>query len=380
MALKLRNLSIQLSYKRRTGYFWALKMKSILIMSVFLPPIAGGSERVALSSAIRLSEKYEVHILTMKKHHLKFEDKNITFHYLPYYKPLSLYCLTLGRVRLNSLNKKHRFDICHAHIPLPLALTLPDFKGKTIITCHGGEYEFYGFSGFFNKQLCKHVLQRANVVTAPSRWFCDIITKEYKVNTVFLPNGIDIEKIIPQQVSSLPTFKFPNPYFLFYGRYIERKGIRYLLEAAKRLPMYHFVFAGAGPLNDEITGANIMNIGYQNMDSLIPFIQGAVACIFPSIWENLPLVGLEAMSLGKVVIATEIGFSEYIENMKDGIVIKPKSVDGIINAVKLVGSDSGLRSFIEGNARKKAERYSWENVIKEYFVLYERVLSGEIGK
>ncbi len=349
-------------------------------MSVLLPPVAGGAESVALNSAAHLSERYEVHILTMKKDHLKFEDKNITFHYLPYYKPLDLYCLTLGRIRLNSLYKKHRFDICHAHIPLPLALTLPDFKGKTIITCHGRETEFYGFSGFFNKRLCKHVLKRADVVTAPSRWFCNIINKEHKVDTVFLPNGINIKKIIPQQVSNLPTFKFPNPYFLFYGRYMERKGIRYLIEAAKRLPMYHFVFAGAGPLSDEIRGNNIMNIGFHDTDDLVPFIQSAVACIFPSISENLPLVGLEAMSLGKVVIATEVGFSEYMENMKDGIIIKPKSVDEIVNAVKLVRSDSGLQNFIECNARKKAERYSWENVIKEYIFLYERVLTGEISK
>ncbi len=49
---------------------------------------------------------------------------------------------------------------------------------------------------------------------------------------------------------------------------------------------------------------------------------------FPSDWENFPLVGLEAMAPGKAIVATELGFSEYLEIGREGLLVKRHGVQG----------------------------------------------------
>ncbi len=133
-------------------------------------------------------------------------------------------------------------------------------------------------------------------------------------------------------------------------------------------------FAGKGELDRLIMGRNIKNLGFKTTEELVNLYNQAEICIFPSYREGFPLSGLEAMSCGRAVIATPLGFSEYIENGKDGIIIPAKDENALKNAIIDLMTNEKKRKMLEKNARKKALKYSWENVAKQYLKMFKRVV------
>ena len=103
----------------------------------------------------------------------------------------------------------------------------------------------------------------------------------------------------------------------------------------------------------------------------VALFASASVCAFPSYHENFPNTGLEAMACGRTVVSTELGFSEYIENGKDGILVKPHDVRSLIDSIKYLMENETARKRMEENARKKAEQYDWNVVAKKYEALYE---------
>ena len=75
-------------------------------------------------------------------------------------------------------------------------------------------------------------------------------------------------------------------------------------------------------LKNSIKNHNISFLGEKNADELPFYYSKSTFCIFPSQFENCPLVGLEAMACGAIVIASATGFEEYIDNKIDGYIIK----------------------------------------------------------
>ena len=58
-------------------------------------------------------------------------------------------------------------------------------------------------------------------------------------------------------------------YVLYFGRFSKEKGIDTLLKVCRELPDVQFVFAGTGPLENEINGiTNIKNVGFQSGEAL----------------------------------------------------------------------------------------------------------------
>jgi len=80
------------------------------------------------------------------------------------------------------------------------------------------------------------------------------------------------------------------------------------------------------------------------------------------------------MACGKAVIATPLGFSEYIENGKDGIIIPAKDEKSLKDAIVDLMTNEKKRKMLEKNARKKALKYSWDNVAKQYMRVFKEVL------
>ena len=213
----------------------------------------------------------------------------------------------------------------------------------------------------------RKALNHAIAVTAASKQLSEKIEMDFGIKVQRIPNGIDLKRFYVNKDDEKQNV------VLFIGRHIERKGIKYLIEAAEKLPMYEFWFVGKGPLDNIIKGKNIKNCGFSDRPEEL--IRKATICIFPSIWENAPMVGLEAMACGKPVIATSLGFSEFIEDGKDGFIINPKSTEAIIQGIKTLMNDHKLRKTLGSNARIKAEQYSWNLICEQYANLFDKVIS-----
>lgn len=122
----------------------------------------------------------------------------------------------------------------------------------------------------------------------------------FRQKTVALHNFIDkVEwKTVPKK-----------DYVLYFGRFSEEKGIDTLVKVCKELPDIPFVFAGTGPLEEELDNiSNIRNVGFQTGESLEKLIREARFCVYPSEWyENCPFSVMESQMYGTPVLGARIG-------------------------------------------------------------------------
>ncbi len=108
---------------------------------------------------------------------------------------------------------------------------------------------------------------------------------------------------------------------LYFGRFSKEKGIQTLLDVCKELSHIEFIFAGSGPLEDEVNQiANIKNMGFQSGKELENLIRGARLSVYPSEWyENCPFSVMESLLYGTPVLGANIGgIPELIEEGKTG--------------------------------------------------------------
>ena len=110
-------------------------------------------------------------------------------------------------------------------------------------------------------------------------------------------------------------------YVLYFGRFSKEKGVQTLLEVCKALPQIPFVFAGTGPLEEQLAGIeNIRNVGFQRGEALQKLISQARFTVYPSQWyENCPFSVMESQVYGTPVLGARIGgIPELIREQETG--------------------------------------------------------------
>jgi glycosyltransferase involved in cell wall biosynthesis len=162
----------------------------------------------------------------------------------------------------------------------------------------------------------------------------------------------------------------------------ERKGQKYLLEAAVRLrekyPI-HFVISGEGPLRNTLE----QEARQYKIDNIVHFLgrRSDVNCILansqifilPSNHEGLPNSLMEAMAMGVPCIATDVGgVRQLITDGVNGIIINPKSVDDIVESVTVLMNDKEKMKEMGDKAFQFIhDNFKQEEVAKELIQIYE---------
>lgn len=147
--------------------------------------------------------------------------------------------------------------------------------------------------------------------------------------SVFLKNKMDTNPLFASKTVALHNFVDrvewkkieKKDYVLYFGRFSKEKGIGTLTKVCKKLPNVQFIFAGTGPLEDDINGiSNIKNVGFQKGKALEQLIREARFSIYPSEWyENCPFSVMESQMYGTPVLGANIGgIPELIEVGKTG--------------------------------------------------------------
>ncbi len=135
--------------------------------------------------------------------------------------------------------------------------------------------------------------------------------------TEFMKSKMDCNPVFAQKTVAMLNFidiaewkkSDKKDYVLYFGRFSEEKGIKTLIEVCKRLSDINFVFAGSGPLENEINNIpNIKNVGFQKGENLEKLIREAQFSVYPSEWyENCPFSVMESQMYGTPVLGANIG-------------------------------------------------------------------------
>lgn len=146
-------------------------------------------------------------------------------------------------------------------------------------------------------------------------------------------------------------------YILYFGRYSEEKGVKTLLEVCRRLPEISFVFAGSGPLKEEIgTCPNIEDKGFLNGEELKKLVQEARFVVFPSEWyENCPFSVMEAQTYRTPVVASSLGgTSELVRHGITGELFEGGNKDDLAEKIIKLWKDEELCRKYADNCRETA--------------------------
>ncbi|MCI9371806.1 MAG: glycosyltransferase family 4 protein [Lachnospiraceae bacterium] len=113
--------------------------------------------------------------------------------------------------------------------------------------------------------------------------------------------------------------RLPERYALYFGRFSKEKGVETLLHVCKNMTNVSFVFAGTGPLQEEVSQvSNIRNVGFVTGNALRKLIEGAAFCLYPSEWyENCPFSVMESQACGTPMLASDLG--GIPELLQDGV-------------------------------------------------------------
>ena len=116
-------------------------------------------------------------------------------------------------------------------------------------------------------------------------------------------------------------------------------------------------------------------LGFKSGEELKQIILKAQAVVIPSIWyENMPLSLLEALNLGKPVLASRIGgLPEIIQEGKNGYLFNPGEAIDLAEKINLLKKND-LNKMAQF-ARHSVQNLSPENNLQQVMAVYEEVLS-----
>lgn len=174
----------------------------------------------------------------------------------------------------------------------------------------------------------------------------------------------------------------PKRYVVFYGRIGEEKGIRIIKKIWEKMNDIPLVVMGSGPLENEFKNwankqENVYYLGYTQHEKCLSIVAASEFVLFPSIWyEGCSMVQIEAESLGKPLIATNLGFSaEAIINGINGYKIELNDIDGFINRIQELWLDKKKCYNLGINARKDYEnKYLPEDNYRQLMSIYNSIL------
>ena len=206
------------------------------------------------------------------------------------------------------------------------------------------------------KSLIRHHIQEARIVV--------------------LHNGLDIspfsavfDRSVLRKEYGVPEDAF---LYIFIGRLIDQKAVDVLVESFKMIgPKAHLLIVGQGKNRQllefqvEKNGLEkqVVFLGVRNDVPQLLFVSDCF--ILPSRYEGLPLVLIEALTAGKAIIVSDFEAArEIITNEKNGLIVPRENVLALAEAMKRVKNDNVLRSRLEHDAKKSAERFSISNHVR----------------
>lgn len=176
-----------------------------------------------------------------------------------------------------------------------------------------------------------------------------------------LPYGVDIERFKPPAAPGRQDgFRL-----LFVGHIGQRKGIRYLLEAMRRLAGRGVTLTLVGRITCDPAAlapwreffTHVPHVPFHEVHTLF---HDADAFIYPSLHEGSAFVTYEALASGLPVITT-LNAGSVVRDGQEGLIVPIRDVDALVGAVERLYLNRDLRLRMARAARLRAEDFTWNH-------------------
>jgi glycosyltransferase involved in cell wall biosynthesis len=326
---------------------------------------------------------------------LTAEKKGIRVRYISMKNKINLG----GLKQLRDIIKEEKIMLIHSHGYKPsfycLLLHIL-YKVPYIITCHlwtmdNFKYRLYVLLDRISMLFAERVVAVSQpIMNDIYRW------KINRKNVIMINNGIDIYKytecidnLNPQNLRNELGLQQNTLIIGNIGRLTHQKAQHIFIEAAsiiinKRSDI-EFIILGEGDQRDYIDGL-IMKLGISQKVHLAGFRQDAIQImklfevfVLCSINEGLPIVILEAMSLGVPIVSTDVGdIPNVIHDGLNGILINKGDPSVLSDAILRILDDQSLRKTISNNAKQTVNsEFSLFNMSSKYLNIYKEIDSNK---
>lgn len=280
-----------------------------------------------------------------------------------------------------------RYDVVHIHAEGPAAMCwIPKLFGKrVVVTIHGLDWQREKWkNGFGSKYIHlgeKMAVKFADEIIVLSKGVQEYFQKTYGRKTLFIPNGVNRPVL---RKADLIKNKFgidKDGYFLFLGRIVPEKGLRYLIEAYKELHTdKKLVIAGGSSDTDDFmqeiqtlaTGDDrIIFTGFVAGQALEELYSNAYLYLLPSDLEGMPLSLLEAMSYGNCCVVSDIAeCSEVVEDK--AVTFQKSNVQDLKEKLQRLCDDPAtVQKYKNEAADFICSKYNWDEITQKTLEVYE---------
>ena len=314
-----------------------------------------------------------------------------------YFFEYSGYFMYLGiKNILRKIYKHFSFNLIHAHALLPDGFAGTLLKKKIgvplIVTIHGSDLLIYPYrnKGTFSYSL--KVLNKASKIITVSSQLKNKCYNEFNVSEEkikVIPNGYN-HRIFNFKPTDFNKRKVNNRFIiLFIGHIIKAKGIFDLLNAIEIIrkldqniyKKISWVIVGKGAdmvefkkrLNTFNINNDIKVVGQVPHEKISKYMKNADFIILPSWSEGLPATLVEAMGCGLPIVATKVGGIPEIINKDIGILVEPKSPEGLAKGIMNAISMDWNRQLIS----EYAKSYTWKKNAEKTIKIYKEALNSE---
>lgn len=195
--------------------------------------------------------------------------------------------------------------------------------------------------------------------------------------------------VIPNAVPELPKqcSLLDNKQVLMVARYNDAKGYNYMVEAwhkvHERHPDWTLNVYGSGELHDDVIRwiqerhLSSSMVLHEPIDNIMEQYLDSSIYVMSSRYEAFPMVLLEAMVCGVPCVSFDCphGPRNIIRDGEDGLLVEYLNPQALADGICRLIEDDALRKQLGAKARENIQRFSQENVMKQWTELFDTLTS-----
>jgi glycosyltransferase involved in cell wall biosynthesis len=372
-----------------------LSKKGIRVLYIHGVAQIGGAERELLTWLKVLDRtRFHPYIVCPSDGPLAFELSELEIPHISLYLPawrklLQVLYRPMAILRLVRVMQRWNIDVLHVNDYwwAPIGVLASRLRGCPCLVHVRQEIE--------TRKVKQYWLDKASMVLPVSESIGNVIRdtgiSEEKVQVLL--SGISKKAAEPsppsRETSAILKKITGQPIIGTVANLFPRKGLEYLVQAVGNLKESFdnilLVIVGTGDaqyesqLRKQIQDLNltqhVLFTEFQEYPEL--FVSQFDVFVLPSIQEGFGIVLLEAMALGKPIVASHVGgIPEIVQHEKTGILVKAADVEELSKGVLTLLNDPNKRRKMGEQAQKRAaEHFSVERMMERLYGLYEDVLA-----
>ena len=371
-------------------------------------PIMDGVGMTAHNYARWLNEKYGKSMIIAPKgndyeDHVSYKVHRFKSVLLPGMNPYRV-GLPLIDIKFKKKIKKVGFDLVHAHCPFisgQLALNISKKLDIPFVTTFHTKYRD-DFKKVINNDLIVDFLvnftldfyKAADLVLVPNK-ATGLTLEEYGFTGPYeiMPNGSDM--VVPEKLKLISFRKKglkmidadTNEFvMLFVGQHRWEKNIRLIIDSLRQLKQkgrsFKMVFVGEGYADDDMKKLvrkydlqdNVVFLGViTDRNELQKVYAASDLFVFPSVYDNSPLVIQEAAAFGvPSIVVRNSSSAESILDGVNGFLIENETADLTKKIMALMHDQHAIK--IAGEGARKSIYHPWESIIDDVYYRYTELI------